>query len=91
MKVNGLELPLHGVSLRQVGEMLVDASPNKDGVGIYAVFEEKEENTLEANFGMLFLRQLRASICEALRVQGKTPAFKIMYEVGTMTLTTTAS
>ena len=88
-KLNGQEIRFKGLSFTEIGEKLVEASPNKDGKGLQLELNEIEEEAF-ANWGGLKVGlNLATLIGDALQKEGKTPdSIAYNYDWHTRTFTT---
>ena len=80
MKVNGVFRSPMGMNFAQIGKMLQEASPDKDGVGLRVVLSGEEENIFESNFGMAIGKAMSELVADAVKESGRDPkGFKFVY------------
>lgn len=89
MKVNGVNKILQGMSYAEIGKMLQEASPDKNGVGLNVELTEQEEAIFERDYGLAIGRTISGLIAEAVKEAGKDPkSFRYVYS--NLLFTTTA-
>ncbi|MDQ5949213.1 MAG: hypothetical protein QG589_339 [Patescibacteria group bacterium] len=80
MQVNGRFVSPRGKSFAQIGKLLQEASPAKDGVGLRVELTEAEEGVFEGNFGLAIGKAICEVIADAVREAGGNPnGFKFTY------------
>lgn len=90
MNVNGVPKELRGMSFQEIGEMLQEASPNKDGVGLRVELTQREDCVFEENFDTAVGRAICELISDAVITAGGKPRFQYNY-CGRIFTTTPAS
>jgi len=71
--VNGRSMVFFGKSYAEIGELLRDASPAKDGVGLTVVLDEQEQDTFARHYGMNVGKTISTYINAAIRAKDGTP------------------
>ena len=80
MNINGTSQSLEGKSFSEIGKLLQEASPAKDGVGLKVELTEEEESVFESNFGMTIGYTICEVIADAVKAAGGNPrGFKYTY------------
>ncbi len=89
MNINGTRKSLDGMRFSEIGRVLQEASPNKDGIGLRVELTEEEEAVFESNFGMKIGYAICDTIADAVRKAGGVP--KMQYTYVSRIFTTTAA
>ncbi len=89
MNVNGKEIGVRDMTYEQVGAMLNEASPRKDGHNLRVVLTTYEEDSLTGINGMTTGYTLCVLVADALRASGGEPTFGYSYDAATRTFMTT--
>ncbi|OGI41592.1 MAG: hypothetical protein A2593_04920 [Candidatus Moranbacteria bacterium RIFOXYD1_FULL_44_9] len=80
MRVNGANKILQGMSYAEIGKMLQEASPNKNGVGLNVELTEQEEAIFERDYGLAIGRTIGGLIADAVKEIGEDPrGFRYTY------------
>lgn len=88
MNINGTQKSLEGMRFSEIGKMLQEASPAKDGIGLRVELTEHEEAVFESNFGMIIGYAICDVIADAVKAVGGIP--KMQYTYANRIFTTTA-
>lgn len=73
MNINNAEHDIQGMTVEEIGQLLLNSSPNKDGLGINAVFTVQEHLFLEAKFGSFIGQDLFGYVVSAIQSGGGYP------------------
>ncbi len=79
MNINGTSQSLEGKRFSEIGKLLQEASPAKDGVGLKVELTEDEERVFEQNFGMKIGYAICEVIADAVKAVGGNPKFEYTY------------
>lgn len=87
--LNESHFQVFGLTLKQVGEGLLRASPQKDGRGLTLILNEQEEALFMRWGSGQVLTNLDTLIKEAVQNNKVSPSFSSAYNPSTRTFTTT--
>lgn len=79
MNINGTYQSLEGKRFSDIGKLLQEASPTKDGAGLIVELTEEEEMVFEKNFGMKIGYAICEVVANAVKATGGNPKLKYTY------------
>lgn len=79
MNVNGTDQSFEGISLSEIGELLREASPTKDGVGLEVKLSTEEQMILAEYFGLNIGYAIHQVIEDAVKAVGGGPKLRYTY------------
>ncbi len=89
MKIGDKLCSLVGMRFSEIGKLLQEASPLKDGIGLLVVLTEQEEEVFVSNFGMKVGLALCEVTADAVKATGGNP--KIYYTYSDLTFRTSTA
>ena len=81
MNINGKTVLLQGLTFTEIGKLLQEASPQKDGLGLTAELTAQEEEIFCSNFGIAVGYAISDLIADHVKAAGGNPS-KIRYVYG---------
>lgn len=91
MKINGTPQSVQGKSFSEIGKLLQEASPAKDGVGLIVELTEEEESVFGDTFGMRIGYAICELIADAVKATGSKPKLQYKYLSHNRVFITTAT
>lgn len=80
MNINGTHQSLEGKRFSEIGKLLQEASPARDGVGLRVELTGEEEAVFEQHFGMKIGFAICSVIADAVKAIGGNPqGFRYTY------------